>query len=90
VLNLGQYWLLWQQIILIVFFKAIDSVKFNKIYCFVIVDLWEMKNIRNVVGCLHALARYVGTLGDYVKIKNLSKVKQEFNENEISETKKNT
>lgn len=70
------------------FFKAIDSVKFNKIYVFGVVDLWEMKNIRNVIGCLHALARYVGTLGDYVKIKNLSKTKQEFNEKEISETKK--
>jgi len=70
------------------FYKAIDSVNFNKTYWFGVVDLWEMKNIRNVVGCLHALARYVGTLGDYVKIKDLSKTKQEFKEKEINETKK--
>jgi len=71
------------------FFKALDSVKFKQIYWFGVVDLWEMKNIRLVVGCLHALARYVGTLpGNFVKIKDLSKVKQEFNEREINETKK--
>jgi len=62
------------------FYKAIESINFNKVYWFGVVDLWEMKNIRKVVGCLHALARYVGTLGDYVKIKDLSKTKQEFKE----------
>lgn len=70
------------------FFNACLSVNFPKVYLFSIPDIWEKKNILNVVHCLHALAHYLSRDGKFVKIKDLSKAGIKFDEEEIAATKK--
>lgn len=69
------------------FFKALDHIKFDKTAQFSFPDIWEKKNIKNVVECIHKLARHLEKQGKFVNIKDLSNAGLEFDEEEIIETK---
>lgn len=69
------------------FLRACKSVGFPDYNFFTMTDIWEKKNIVKVVACIHALAHYLEKIGNFVKIKDLSKVGLKFNEDEIKKTK---
>jgi hypothetical protein len=62
------------------FLRASKSVGFPDYHFFGIPDIWEKKNIVKVVSCIHALAHYLEKIGNFVKIKDLSKVGLKFND----------
>ncbi|KAL9643807.1 hypothetical protein ABK040_013221 [Willaertia magna] len=45
------------------FQESCDTINFPKIYHFSVPDLWERRNITNVVHCIHALAHFLWKLG---------------------------
>lgn len=54
------------------FLQACINVGLPRIYLFSIPDLWEKKNIVNVIHCIHSLSHYLEHKGITPKMKNLT------------------